>query len=252
MMAEGAVQVDGFERRVGRCPGCGREVRWHAMRLPGLGTILDAPPLCEACAEPDAPPARPFPLEDLSLAGVDVEEWGEMSLEGWDPSHDPHLERARRFVGELGRGVRGKSLYLHGTNGNGKTSLAVAVVRELIETHDVPGARIRFVRARQFLRELGDAYRTGTADQVVRRARRVALLVLDEIGKEPPTEHSAGLLAEVIEGRRGSTVLTSNHSLDELAMRYSHVDGMEHLISRLGPREFDHLEFTGPDRRFEG
>lgn len=242
-------------RLEGNCPRCGTPVVWVVLWHPERGAFPGGTPVCESCSDDGSETTRrrryDHPqLEALHQAGVYVPKYSSMDFEAWDDTHDPHLELARQFVDAVcRRGELAPGLFLHGPTGNGKTSLAVACLRELVR-RGIPAYRLWFVLSRTFLRDLGAAYSQGNASQLVARAKGVQMLVIDEFGKEPPTDHSAALLAEIIDQRRGGTVITSNHSLHEIAVRYVHVDGMEHLISRLGPREFQHLEFTGPDRRF--
>jgi hypothetical protein len=236
-------------------PGCGTPVRWKVMWDPDRGAMPPGVPICQGCAERDQETQVSTRYEDpiiraLDECGVNISEYGTISFDTWDDSHDLHLSAARRWMlGITGESGEGAGLYLHGSNGNGKTALAVACIRHLLESGERPG-RIVFTRARRFLQDLTEAYKAGGAKSLIRRAEGVRLLVLDEFGKEPPTSHSASVLSEIIDNRRGGTILTSNHSLSELSVRYAHVDGMEHLVSRLGPKRFTHLEFTGPDRRF--
>ena len=242
----------------GHCPRCGHPVKWVALWDPERGAMPGGTPVCEACAAKDgADQAAGVSWDDPELqhlheAGVYVPDHRDMTLAAWDPTHDAHRDHAVHLVEALtkGTGREGPDLFLWGSTGNGKTSLAVACIRSLIRS-GIEGRRMWFVRSRAFLRQLGDAYRSGGSGELVGRAKGARLLVLDEFGKEPPTQHSVDLLAEIIDERRGATILTSNHGLEELVVRYSHVDGMEHLISRLGPRRFRHLEFTGPDRRWD-
>lgn len=240
----------------GECPRCGADVRWQVMWHPQRGAIPPGTPVCDGCQGEGAPTApRRYDdaeLQELHEAGVHVPDHSRMDFDAWDASHDPHLRHAQQLVRAVasGSGRESPDLYLWGSTGNGKTSLAVACIRELVR-RGIPGQRMWFVRSRAFLRQLGASYSKGGAGELMGRAKGAALLVLDEFGKEPPTQHSVDLLAEIIDERRGATILTSNHSLDDLVTRYSHVDGMEHLLSRLGPRRFRELGFTGPDRRWE-
>lgn len=245
-----------FEQRSGDCPGCGVGLRWTVGIIDGR-PFPGGPAFCEPCSEDRAPKSRGHRyvdpvLEAMHAAGVPVERYRDMTFDTWDDSDDYHLGAVRRFAAAVAFNESGPDaggLYLHGTTGNGKTALAAATVRHVIEYGKVHPAGIMFFRSREFLATLTATYGDGGRDAFMNRARRCRLFVLDELGREPQTRHSLEVLADVIDARTTGTLVTSNYSLAALAEIYSSIDGADHFISRLGPAQFRHLQFVGPDRR---
>lgn len=247
-----------IEVRPVSCRDCGTEFRVRALLMGGR-PVLGTSVLCQACADEEAPAptlASHFGLDAvgsaLHEAGAPVHKLGHMTLGLWDESHDRPVAEARRFVALVASGPRGgagRGLYLHGDPGNGKSSLAVACMRELVDAGVLPH-QMMFVVTRALLRRLGGGYGDAASERLISRAKGVRLLVLDELGKEPPTENSISQLSEILDYRAGGTIVTSNLSLAELGERYSDREGMESLISRLS--EYRTLAFNGPDRRGRG
>lgn len=191
----------------------------------------------------------------LAELGVNVREHGRSTLDSWDTSlagSEP-VEAAREFVGQTREAgpydpVRG--LYLHGTTGNGKTALAVAVMRELLLDPEWISSWIVFDRADALIREVQDTYgsdrRTGA---VVERRLNAVVWVLDDLGTEKVSDDVARVLTEIISRRAlWPTVITSNLSPTEYEDRH---DGLVRLGSRLGPAYFRAIEVVGRDRRYD-
>jgi DNA replication protein DnaC len=117
---------------------------------------------------------------------------------------------------------RGTGLYLWGEAGAFKTSFAAA--RLAMEIWN--GRSGRYVFLPNLFTELYDIYaaqdQRSRAD-VVERYALTPMLVLDDLGKEKPTEHGAAVLLEILDYRyrNGLTwlIVTSNYSQPELAAR---------------------------------
>lgn len=99
------------------------------------------------------------------------------------------------------------------TYGNGKSHLAVAIMREVVRRRI--GAR--FLTAAEFMRAVRKRYDDAKAEDVVANLKRVPFLVIDEFGAtgggrdEGPTFHE---LFDERYGDRRPTVLTMNLSTD--------------------------------------
>lgn len=109
-------------------------------------------------------------------------------------------------------------LVLTGGPGTGKSHLGAAVAQEFIRG----GRTARFATFDQVLVEIQDTYSGGeesgdsTAAVVKRYTKDADLLVLDDVGVEPPTAHAIQILYRILNARlndRQPTVLTTNYPL---------------------------------------
>lgn len=189
--------------------------------------------------------------------GLDIDsEHLSASFETFDPRPDQlALVAARQFVSDFRAGLR-PTLYLYSERegeaiapGNGKTHLAVAILRELLLSGDVGPRTARFVREtrmtitlRRLIRSPHDAPED-YLDGLIRRE----LLIIDDLGKaKTDSPWLRELLFELVAGREPrATIITSNYSperLEELDEWYSP------LLSRLLGKGTA-VCMGGPDRR---
>lgn len=114
----------------------------------------------------------------------------------------------------------GGGLYVCGTQGAGKTWLASRITKGWL----AEGRGARFVSSVALLAEIGDAYgsRTEGESKVLARYSGYPLLVVDDLGKEVPSQWVMSRLFEILNARyadRKATIVTTQFSLTDLAKR---------------------------------
>ena len=161
------------------------------------------------------------------------------------------LGHARRFAETFPAVTKG--LCLIGPPGIGKTHIAVAVLRDVIESKHVRGL---FYDVRDLLRVIRSTYnpvvRTAEMD-ILRPVMDAELLVLDDLGAEKPSEwveETINLIVNTRYNERRPTIFTTNFEdvpdeadLDSLRVRVGF-----RLHSRLHEM-CDFLEYDGGDYR---
>ncbi|QIB68231.1 ATP-binding protein [Aminipila butyrica] len=162
---------------------------------------------------------------------------------GNEKAFDICLEYAKNFKNNKGEGL----LFL-GSVGTGKTHLAAAISNLIIAQHVIP---VKFVNITLLLAEVKDTYEEGkdkSEKEIIRQLSEVELLVIDDLGKEKPTEWSNSVVYSIVNNRYENyrpLIITTNCSVDELRERLGEATASRIIETCKG------IRLDGPDRRME-
>lgn len=134
----------------------------------------------------------------------------------------------------------GKSLYLHGAYGRGKTGAAVALVKEAMRR----GARVCFVSAL----ELDSIFGKGQDEEYRKAILNTHFLIFDDLGAEKQIPWSPQWLETIIKLRNNNnlpTFITSNDKPIETMQR------IKSIASLLGAK-YDEILVEGHNWRLDG
>jgi DNA replication protein DnaC len=149
---------------------------------------------------------------------------GERTLSDLPSSADEAIKACM----QLGKEISG--LYLFGPAKAMKTSVAAAFLAAQIRAGE--NAVVRrgvYVSAPKLIDDIIASYHDQDMERrtaIIDRLTQTPMLVIDDLGKEKATEHSARVLFEVLDGRfqnRGAgrwTIITSNWSPNDVAFRF--------------------------------
>lgn len=132
---------------------------------------------------------------------------------------------------------KSKSLIITGNVGTGKTHLASSIANYLIKNE----VRVIFGTLINLLGEVKDTYKNDakTESNIIERYSKVPLLIIDDLGKEKPSEWTLEKLFTIINNRYENNlpiVITTNYNRDQLRERLANNQNYiiaDSIISRL-------------------
>lgn len=142
----------------------------------------------------------------------------------------------------------GSNLYIYGNVGTGKTMLAAATSRILVDQ----GCRVRFTSMWRILDAIKKGFDEGY--DPLPAYQRAEILVLDDFGKESPTDFALERIFALVDERYGRmlpTIITTQYERPDLGRRLAKngdKDTAQAIVSRL-LQDCRTIELTGGDRR---
>lgn len=160
---------------------------------------------------------------------------------------------ADRTVGAIGPLIDGGGIYICGVQGAGKTWMACRLAKEWLAEGL---GNVRFVSSVRLLSEIADTYgaRSEGEGSVMGRYSKCSLLVVDDLGKEVPSQWALSRLFALFDTRyseRRATVITTQFGTDQLARRMSQSGDAETamaIVSRFREK-YKALNLGSVDRR---
>lgn len=144
----------------------------------------------------------------------------------------------KNYSEKLVNGIEKKGLILVGNNGVGKTHLACSIANKLIEN----GIPVIYGTLINLLAELRNSYDTDndiSEMEIIKLYENVALLIIDDLGKEKPSEWVLEKLFTIINSRYENNlpvIITTNYNQNSLVQRLSingEIETATSIISRL-------------------
>lgn len=153
-------------------------------------------------------------------------------------------EPIRKYVQAIDRG-----LVIDGKVGRGKTYSACAILLNFVGKFPV-----HFVRSKELIEASYPGNENG--QNLLGVCKKSRLLVIDDFGKEKPTDHALGEIWKLLDHRISwlkPTIITTQYGKREMIERLASGDEKETaiaIVSRLYGNDFEHVTLTGTDRRF--
>ena len=144
----------------------------------------------------------------------------------------------KNYSEKLLKGIEKKGLILVGNNGVGKTHLACSIANKLIEN----GIPVIYGTLINLLAELKNSYDTDnniSEMEIIKLYENVDLLIIDDLGKEKPSEWGLEKLFTIINSRYENNlpvIITTNYNQNSLVERLSlngEIETAKSIISRL-------------------
>lgn len=144
----------------------------------------------------------------------------------------------KNYSEKLVKGIEKKGLILVGNNGVGKTHLACSIANKLIE-NGIPVIYGTLINLFAELRNSYDTYNNISEMEIIKLYENVELLIIDDLGKEKPSEWGLEKLFTIINSRYEKNlpvIITTNYNQNSLVERLSlngEIETAKSIISRL-------------------
>ena len=148
------------------------------------------------------------------------------------------LDNLKKYSEKLVNDIEKKGLILIGDNGVGKTHLACSIANKLIEN----GTPVIYGTLINLLAELRNSYDTDnniSEMEIIKLYENVDLLIIDDLGKEKPSEWGLEKLFTIVNSRYENNlpvIITTNYNQNALVERLSlngEIETAKSIISRL-------------------
>lgn len=137
------------------------------------------------------------------------------------------IDKAKTYVADFVKAKNegktyGKGLFIAGGVGTGKTMLASIIAHEIMLS-DL--CNVKFVTEAQVYSSIREAYNrsSGVSDsKIIKKYKTTPLLIIDDLGKEKPTDWSVKTLFDIIDNRYANdmpTIITTNFTADDLIQK---------------------------------
>lgn len=144
----------------------------------------------------------------------------------------------KNYSEKLVNEVERKGLILVGNNGVGKTHLACSIANELIK-NGIPIIYGTLINLLAELKNIYDVYNNISEMKIIKLYEKVDLLIIDDLGKEKPSEWGLEKLFTIINSRYENNlpvIITTNYDQNSLIDRLSingEIEIAKSIISRL-------------------
>lgn len=144
----------------------------------------------------------------------------------------------KEYSEKLANSVERKGLILAGNNGVGKTHLACSIANELIK-NGIPIIYGTLINLLAELKNTYDVYNNISEMKIIKLYEKVDLLIIDDLGKEKPSEWGLEKLFTIINSRYENNlpvIITTNYDQNSLIDRLSingEIETAKSIISRL-------------------
>lgn len=232
----------------GRCPFCGAPLEPMAAAVGGREVRVGWRP----CGCPRAVSERRA-AEDAARRERGAEEARRRAAAYARAGIKPrYMSASSPLAAQIVRGVRsGRGAYIHGPVGTGKTHLAMAAARLAVDA----GIGVKAASMLDVLSAVRGTYGSAAnEDAVIARYAGCGLLVIDDLGKEPPTAWALSQVFRLIDDRYANmrpVIVTAQFGRDRLAGRLASCGDEETavaIVSRLCEM-CDAVKLDGRDRR---